>query len=317
MPPMKKINVAIISGGNSSEREISLKTGKNVYENLDPGQYTAVMYDTKSEFDKFISDARNRRFDVVFIALHGRGGEDGSVQGLLELLGIPYVGSGVMSSALAMNKIVAKSIFKSANINTPDDYAFCANMWGSGKRAIIKKIEQNVGFPCVIKPNSSGSSVGISISNKDSLVDNINNAFAEDEVVFAEKLIQGKEITVPILQNQALPVVEICPKNKFFDFNAKYDPALCDEIVPARISDKLIKKAQELALRAHHALWCRHYSRVDMLIGRNDKLYVIEVNTLPGFTRFSLFPKSANAAGIEFKDLLHRLIQMSLGKYEA
>ena len=257
-------------------------------------------------------DNHGGRVEVVLPILHGPYGEDGTVQGFLELWGVPFVGSDTLSSALAMDKIMAKKIFQFEKIPTP-------LYWVINQRnlhQIIKRIK----IPCVVKPVNLGSSVGVAIiKNKKELRPAVQSALKMDRKgeVLVEKFIKGLEITVPILGQQALPVIEIRPKHKgdWFNYEVKYDSDLVDELVPApSLSAVLTKKAQALAVRAHCALKCRHISRVDMILEeRSQKIYVLEVNTMPGMTSTSLLPKSAQAAGISFSQLLDRLIGMALG----
>ncbi|MBU0649449.1 D-alanine--D-alanine ligase [Patescibacteria group bacterium] len=310
---MAKIRVAVILGGTSSEREVSLNTGENVIKNLAKHKYDVSKYDPKDDLNRLLSDAQDKKFDIAFIALHGRGGEDGTIQGLLELAKVPYIGSGVMSSAIAMNKLMSKVLFRAVRIPSPKHIAICRAEFQKEKLKLLQNIEKKLGFPCVIKPNSSGSSVAVSICKDGAgLEKDIVNAFLEDELVLVEKYIRGQEITVPILGQEALPVIEICPKRDFFDLKAKYDSELCDEIVPARLSSKITARAQCLGLKAHRVMWCKDYSRVDMIVSQDGNIFVLEVNSLPGFTKESLFPKSAKSAGIEFTDLLDKLVQLGL-----
>jgi len=314
---VKKLRVAIIAGGFSSEREISLLTGKNVAENLNSKKYSAKIYDLKNDFTRFFSDAQKKKFDLVFIALHGKYGEDGTVQGLLELLKIPYIGSNVLASALGMNKIMSKKNFIEAGIITPEYIAFSKDEYLLDKKRFLKKIRIKLKFPCVVKPCDGGSSIAVSIVKSiNDLERGINEAFSESNEVIVEKYLGGKEISVPILGNkilQALPVIEIRPRNQFFDYEAKYDSNACKEIIPAKISKSMTNKAQEIAKKVHLSLNCRGFSRTDMILNKN-KIYVLEVNTIPGMTKNSLLPKSAQAAGISFPKLLDKVIQLALNK---
>lgn len=304
-----KLKIAVLYGGVSNEREISLLTGKQIGEALNKDKYEVVFYDTKNDLRKLFLDCEAGEVDVCFPALHGKWGEDGTIQGLLELLDVKYVGSGVLGSALAMDKEVANKILKGEGIRIPRGF-------------LLTKIsdldELDIELPVVVKPVNSGSSVAVTIVRKtEDLKKAVEEAFKHDKKVLIEEYIAGTEITVPVLGNEepeALPVIEIVPKREFFDYKAKYDAEFCDEIVPARISEELTQKAQELGVKVHKALESRGLSRVDMIISRNDgQIYVLESNTIPGMTSNSLFPKAAAAANITFSELLDRLIELALG----
>lgn len=340
---MKRIRVCVLFGGKSGEHEVSLNSAASVISHLDQSKYDvlpvaisregrwlspggSLQYlatEVKKEFALPILKRESEidvqralavtdgslRIDVVFPVLHGPYGEDGTMQGFLELLGVPFVGSDTLASALAMDKCMAKKIFIAEKIPTAPFWFFEK----SNTRGITR-----VRVPCVVKPMNSGSSVGVTVVKKRSLLPPaLRMAFQADRKreALVEKFISGREITVPVLGEEALPVIEIRPKKKgaWFDYEVKYNSDLVHEIVPAPISLFLTKKAQELALRAHRALKCRHISRTDMIIeAKTGNLYVLEVNTIPGMTSASLFPKAASAAGISFPKLLDRLIQMAL-----
>lgn len=304
----KKLKIAVLYGGVSNEREISLLTGKQIGRALDKDKYEVIFYDTKNDLKKLFLDCYDKKIDVAFPALHGKFGEDGTIQGMLDLLSIKYVGSGVLSSALAMDKAVANKVLNSEGIITPQ---------GIILTRIIDFEKLDIKLPAVVKPVNSGSSVAITIVKKpENLKRGIREAFKHDKKVLIEEYIKGTEITVPILGNEkskALPVIEIVPKTEFFNYKAKYDPKFCDEIVPARISKELAKKAQELGVKVHLILESRGLSRVDMIIREPDKkIFVLESNTMPGMTPVSLFPKSAVVAGMSFAELLDRLIGFAL-----
>jgi D-alanine-D-alanine ligase len=253
------------------------------------------------------------RIDVAFIALHGRYGEDGTIQGMLDLFGIPYVGSGTLASALAMDKAMAKRIFGVCGIPTPSGLTFDRADFDADPDACCAHAAAFV--PAVVKPAREGSSIGMSlVDDAAAMPAALRAAFARDARVLVEERVGGTELTVGVIGNRellALPVVEIVPKRAFFDYKAKYDPALSDEICPARVCDDVAREAQELARRAHRALDCRGLSRTDMILSERG-LVVLELNTLPGMTVNSLLPKAARAAGIPFGELLHRLIQLAL-----
>jgi D-alanine-D-alanine ligase len=255
--------------------------------------------------------------DVVFIALHGGAGENGTVQGMLDLFGIPYVGSGVLASAMALNKIVSKKLFEREGIPTPKWAPLSA--WRRSNAA--KEALDAVDLPCVIKPATEGSSLGVTIVRKaEQLEPALELAFRYGKEALAEGFIAGVEITGPVLGNddaQVLPLVEIVPGRgfEFYDFDAKYTEGATDEIIPARISDAQAARARELTLRAHKALGCRGMSRVDMIVGTDD-VYVLELQTIPGLTGTSLLPRAAEAAGISFPQLVDRLIELALEERE-
>ena len=255
-----------------------------------------------------------RRIDVAFLALHGEFGEDGTIQGTLDILGIPYVGSGTLASALAMDKAMAKKVLAADGVPVPrgivvERSAFHADRVAEARRAA------EAALPSVVKPACQGSSIGMSLVGRaDEMDAALDKVFRHDRRALVEERLSGTELTVGVLGNrelQALPVVEIVPKHAFFDYEAKYDPALSEEICPARISTDETARAQDLALRSHLSLGCRGLSRVDMVLTAKGPV-VLEVNTMPGMTINSLLPKAAKAAGIAFPDLLDRLIRLAL-----
>jgi D-alanine-D-alanine ligase len=309
---MGKLRLALIAGGKSSEREVSLKSGAQVYQALNKDKYDIRRYDPLSDLEGLVRDAGE--LDAALIIMHGRGGEDGSMQGLLDLLEIPYQGSGVLASALAMNKELSKAVYQLAGLKVPAALAFHRH-----KAPSPQEIEAKLGLPVVIKPVNEGSSIGISkAATLKALETGLAAAFALDNRALVEEFIPGTEVTGGVLGNatlQALPLVEIIPSDKydFFDYEAKYQPGASHEICPARLDPEMTKRAQECALIAHQALGCRGYSRTDMMI-RDQNIYVLETNTIPGMTATSLFPQGAKAAGIDFPDLLDTLISLAREK---
>lgn len=309
---MPKLNLALLAGGNSSEREISLFGAAQVLEALDQAKYNITQYDPKTDLVRLVNDAAG--IDVAMIIMHGAQGEDGRIQGLLDLLNIPYQGSGVLGSAVAMNKLTSKHLYEQANLP------------GARYRVVYKNtpnacvsLEKELGLPLVIKPASAGSSVGVTIVKDSADIEAaLNRAFAEDNCVLVEEYIKGIEITVGVLGNdtlEALPVIEIVPNPEylFFDYEAKYKSGATNEICPARISPELTLRAQELAKAAHRVLFCENYSRTDMIIC-GDNIYILETNTIPGMTANSLLPKAARTAGIDFPALLDKLVELALAK---
>ena len=309
---MEKLTVALLSGGRSAEREVSLKSGEQVYQALNKNRYNIRRYDPRDDLARLIAEAGE--LDVALIILHGRYGEDGTIQGLLELLDIPYHGSGVLGSALGINKILSKRLYEHAGL--PTSPYLILDRADPDKQARVQEV---LGFPVVVKPEHEGSSIGLSIVVEASRLKAALELAAEyDRFVLVEKYLEGTEITAAVLGNldpQPLPLVEIVPGDQyeFFDYEAKYKPGATEEICPARLSEELTKKAQDYAVRAHQALRCRGYSRTDMIVS-NDEVYILETNTIPGMTATSLYPQAAAAAGISFAELLDRLIELALEK---
>ncbi len=309
---MKKMTLALIAGGQSAEREVSLKSGDQVFQALDQTKYDIRRYDPAAELERLVAEAP--QLDAALIIMHGRGGEDGTVQGLLDLLGVPYQGSGVLGSALAMNKELSKILYQQAGLNVAR-----ALFFNRAEAPGAAAIEAQLGLPAVIKPVNEGSSIGVTIARtREELARGLDLAFKHDHRVLVEEFLQGVEVTGGVLGNdklQALPLVEIIPSEQytFFDYQAKYLPGASTEICPARLDPELTKKAQQAALTAHRALSCRGYSRTDMKI-KDGQPYVLETNTIPGMTATSLFPQAAQAAGIGFPALLDKLIELALEK---
>ena len=307
---MKKLNLALLSGGISSEREVSLNSGDQVFEALDKEKYNILRYDPKTDLERLITDAP--RTDAALIILHGPYGEDGTVQGLLDLLRIPYQGSGVLGSAVAMNKIVSKQLYEKAGVPTPP-YLVLEN----GSDMNLDTCASKFGFPMVIKPVVGGSSVGMSIVRSESDFQPAwDAAIAEDKTILVEPYIEGIELTVGVIGNrdlEAFPVIEIVPDDahEFFDYEAKYSAGVTEEICPARIDAEITHQAQSYAKLAHQTLFCKGYSRTDMILKDRD-IYVLETNTIPGMTATSLLPQAASKAGLNFSQLMDRLIELSL-----
>ncbi|MDR5703322.1 MAG: D-alanine--D-alanine ligase [Armatimonadota bacterium] len=314
---MSRLKVAVLMGGTSAEREVSLQSGQNIVSALDPEKYTVIPVE--------VTEWRGSRLletlagvDLVFIALHGPYGEDGTVQGFLELLDVPYTGSGVLSSALAMDKIRSRQIFQWHGIPVPRYLSFQEREWRSAPGDLLDQVASTIGFPCVVKPADQGSSIGVSIvHNPSGFSEALEVAFRYSQAALVEERIAGTEITCGILDDphtglpEALPLIEIVPKREFFDYEAKYTPGATEEICPARIPPHLAGRAQEIAVRAYRALGCRDMGRVDMFL-RGEEVLVLEVNTIPGMTRTSLLPQAAKVAGIDFPALLDRVIQSAL-----
>lgn len=295
--------IGVLAGGPSSEREISLKSGKAVYNALLREGLDAVFLDVWDDISSVIKDSR---IDVAFIALHGRFGEDGTVQKILEDAHIPYTGSGVEASRLALDKYASKEIFKKRGIPIPRYIVL-------EKTHFAMDDALTLGWPIVVKPGSEGSSIGLSVvRERGSLKGAIEKAFAYGDRIIAEEYIDGREITVGILEDKPLPVIEIITKDKIYDYHAKYDDLETRYIVPARIEKGIYEKAQRLGLRAHISLGCKCFSRVDMMLDSSGDIYVLEVNTIPGMTERSLLPKAALVFGLSFNQLCVKLIENAL-----
>jgi D-alanine-D-alanine ligase len=312
---MNRLTIALLSGGTSSERDISLHGGDQVFAALDKARYNVVRFDPKTDLKRLLEEAPS--IDAALIILHGPYGEDGTIQGLLDLIGIPYQGSGVLGSALAMNKVVSKQVYEAAGLPIPS-YEVVER---DDARPYGEYIDR-LGLPLVIKPVQGGSSIGMSIVKEESaLRAAVDDAFKWSDTVMVEEYIDGTELTGGILGNkhlEALPIIEIIPDKAygFFDYTAKYTPGATQEICPARISDALSEKAKAYAEIAHKALCCEDYSRTDMIL-KDDDIYVLETNTIPGMTPTSLLPQAAQAAGFSFSRLLDRLIELSLERHES
>jgi len=326
---LQKLHVAVLMGGISRERKISLSTGRQILAALDRFKYTPVGVDTaflspgcapeQPEADLEPLDigrwaAGSQRPDVAFIALHGRGGEDGTIQGLLELLGIPYTGSGVLASALAMDKIATKRLLRSEGIAVAEDIII-SRLQRDGTYDMAAVVAERLGYPVVVKPNREGSTIGCSIVRREEdLARAVDDALQYDSDVLVEKYIVGTEITAGLLGNEepeVLPLIEIVPKSGFYDYEAKYALGGSQHVIPARISNEAAERARCYARRTHQILGCRGMSRVDMIVAE-DQPYVLEVNTIPGMTPTSLLPEAAQAAGVSFSELLDRIIQSAL-----
>jgi D-alanine-D-alanine ligase len=290
-------------GGLSAERPVSLRSGAAVVNALAATGAKIVPVDIQEQQFAMPADV-----DVAFIALHGTFGEDGTVQRMLEDGGIAYTGSGPEASASAFNKIAAKARFELAGIPTPKYEIFDRSHCDLERLA-------NVGFPLVIKPARQGSSVGVSIVHEEvDLEEACQIAWQHDDRLLAERYIRGRELTVGIFDGRALPVIEIRPKHDFFTYEAKYTKGQTDYLVPAPLEANVEARAKALALRTHDFLRCRDFSRVDLILADDGRLFVLEVNTIPGLTETSLVPKAAQAAGIGFQDLCARLVQLALAR---
>ena len=350
----RKVNVAVLMGGRTAEHEVSLETGRVIANALNKGKYNVkpivitkmgkwilprgYMRQLESAEKSFkiadiqkpdivpinagtaLDKAVEEKVDVVFIAMHGPLGEDGTVQGLLELADIPYTGSSVLASSLAMNKTMSRRLFQHGGLNVPRSLTFTVWDWNKGALDVISKVEAEIGFPCVLKPEELGSSVGISIAGTEA---EVKSGFREvlrySNEVLVEEFLDGPEVTCAVLgavggeEPRPLIPTQIVPKtSQFFDYEAKYTPGATEEITPPRdIGDELVREIQETAVLAHKILGCGGMSRTDMMI-RDGTIYVLELNTIPGMTEISLYPQAARAAGMSFPELLDRIIQIAI-----
>ncbi|MFH0771888.1 MAG: D-alanine--D-alanine ligase [Candidatus Omnitrophota bacterium] len=309
--------IGVLMGGPSAERDVSLRSGKAVLEALLNKGYdaSAVELDMPTK-----EKLKTINIDVAFVALHGTFGEDGQIQFMLQEVKIPYTGSGVRASRLGMNKIASRKIFRNLDLPVPDfkvfrnwarnDFCPAAELDPAISEARIQRIVEKFDKPVVVKPSAQGSSVGIAIvDRKEDLRRAIQKAFEFGREVIVEEFIEGKELTVGILGDNALPVIQVAPKRRFYDDVAKYTSGMTDYLVPATISKSVAESAQKAALAAHKALYCRSFSRVDMILDKNGKVVILEVNTIPGMTKLSLLPKAAQAAGIEFSRLCEVMLE--------
>lgn len=348
-------------GGRTAEHEISVGSGRKVIENLDLTKYNVKPVTITREglwmipkgyltegapvaelmqkdfacdpagkdiapidMGSALSRTVSEQVDVVFIAMHGPYGEDGTIQGLLEVLDLPYTGSGVEASAISMNKVRCKQIYMHHDIPTPWFEVIEEHEWQTDGESIADRIAESLGFPCVTKPPRLGSSVAIEIvQGLESFDSAVEKALKYDNSVMVEEFIPGIELTSPILGNgpakepTALPLVEIVPKtSSYFDYEAKYTPGASDEITPARVDDEITKRAQRLGVLAHKVLGCSGLSRTDMILD-GDSLSVLETNTIPGLTDVSLFPKAAAAMGMSFTEVLDHLIEVAMETYRS
>jgi D-alanine-D-alanine ligase len=311
MPSGKKFRIAVVYGGPSAEAEVSRVSGHGVATAL-KATFSHVV---EMELDRTIGiRLREASIDVVFPVLHGPPGEDGTFQGFLEILELPYVGSGVRASACAMDKELAKGVFRAAGLPVAPDLIVHRHLC---KNEATERVMSTLGMDVVIKPVSQGSALGVHFaSTPDGIEEAIRKAFLYGERVLVEKRIKGKEITVAILEREeveALPLIEVTtPTGSWYDFEHRYTPGLSEHIVPAPLPKAQYEKAQEIARLAHQALGCRDLSRVDFVVPDEGDPVVLEVNTMPGMTPTSLFPDAARAAGISFEALVAHLIDRAL-----
>ncbi|MDD5622107.1 MAG: D-alanine--D-alanine ligase [Actinomycetota bacterium] len=300
----KSLRIGVIAGGISSEREISLLTGENIYRSLLKSGYNTTFIDLKNDFYNDL-----KKINLAFLALHGRYGEDGTVQGLMEIMKIPYTGSGVLGSAIAINKVLTKRILEYEGILTPQYATLDAgNKKNSSKTGLF--LGRKLSYPVIVKPNSEGSTIGVKIAGSDEQLEHaIEDASKYDEKILIEEYIKGRELTVSVIGKDpvALPIIEIKPRSGFYDYEAKYTKGMTEYVVPAELSSELTRHISETAVKCHKVLECSGISRADFILDGKNNAYFFELNTMPGMTATSLVPKAAEAAGINF-DLLVEII---------
>ena len=308
----KNIKVLVLCGGYSTEREVSLRSGQAVCDALKKADFDVDILDLSKNT---IHEITEKHPDVVYIALHGKGGEDGQIQGLLEWFGIPYTGPGVIASAICMDKILTKDVLVNRGIKIPEYVVvdkYNVDLFSA------EVIEKKFGLPVVIKASCQGSSIGVEIVNDINRVESaINEALSYGDSVLVEQFIKGTELTVPIIGNdelQVLPIIEITSECEFYNYKSKYTPGMSHHIIPARISKEVQEKVKSEAERAYKAVGCRGISRIDFIVDENNIPFVIEINTAPGMTATSLVPDAGKHAGIEFPKLCERIVGYALQK---
>jgi D-alanine-D-alanine ligase len=309
--------VAVLKGGRSLERQVSLRSGARVEDALERLGHEVVALDVSPDL---IGRLREASPDVAFIAMHGRDGEDGTVQELLEILDIPYTGSGVLSCMRATDKVLAKHLMIDAAIPTPDFFAFSETAFRElGAADALSAIEERLDFPIVVKPSSQGSALGIKFARSAAEVPAaLVAAFSYDSRVLLERHIDGRDLAVSILDGEPLPVVEAVPLgDEFYDFEARYEIGRTEFVCPADLQDGVTEQAQELALRTYRTLGCSAFARVDLMLGGQGELTVLEANPIPGLTETSLLPQAAEAAGISFDELVGRIVELALERAPA
>jgi D-alanine-D-alanine ligase len=303
------MKVGVIAGGISSEREVSLRSGQAVFNALKELGLNAVFIDAGKDLCEKIKE---EKIDIAFLVLHGGWGENGAVQGMLEVMGIPYTGSGVLSSALAMDKEATKKIFIYHGIPVPPFKVVYKQEYFS-----LSFNLEPLNFPIVVKPAEEGSSVGVNIvKNEVELKSALENAFKYGQRAILEKFIEGREIHIGVLGDKALGGVEVRPKKGFYDYESKYTKGLTEYILPPEINNDLYEKLKDLGLKAHKALGCKGGTRVDMIVDSNGNPYVLEVNTIPGMTETSLLPKISQLSGYDFKGLVKEILELALKENE-
>ncbi|MHB1389737.1 MAG: D-alanine--D-alanine ligase family protein [Thermoleophilia bacterium] len=305
--------IAVLKGGRSLERNISLKSGARVEKALADLGYAVEGIDVD---ERLVKKLKAMKPDAAFIAMHGRSGEDGTVQELLDILGIPYTGSDVLPSIRCMDKVLSKHTFVAQGIPTPPFYAFNRDAFQElGAVDAMPIVAEALGFPIVVKPAAQGSALGIRFAGTvEELPAALISAFSFDRKVLLEQYVKGRELAVSILgaEPRVLPIVEVIPKTEFFDFESRYTMGKADYMVPAELDDKTRAEAEEVSLHAFNALGCSGFGRVDLILSPDGALSVLEINTIPGFTETSLLPMAAQAVDISFKELVEEILLCAL-----
>jgi D-alanine-D-alanine ligase len=309
--------VAVLKGGRSLERQVSLRSGARVEDALTRLGHEVISIDVAGDL---IERLREAGPDVAFIAMHGRDGEDGTVQELLEILDIPYTGSGVLGCVRSADKVLAKHLMLEAGLPTPEFFAFSETAFSElGAADALGAIEDRLDFPIVVKPSSQGSALGVRFARRAGDVPSaLVAAFSYDSRVLLERHVDGRDLAVSILDGEALPVVEAVPRDdEFYDFEARYEIGRTDFVCPAELPDGLTEAAHDLALKTYQLLGCSAFARVDLMLDAAGELTVLEANPIPGLTDTSLLPQAAEAAGISFDSLVGRILELALERQPA
>ena len=307
MKPLKQQKIAVLLGGTASEREVSLNSGAAVLEALRSQGYDAHPVDPK---ETSVAHLKEQGFDRAFNILHGRGGEDGVIQGVLEQIGLPYTGCGVMTSALTMDKMRTKMLWKGFGLPIADmEIVTKSTALSLDPQAVVSRL----GLPLMVKPSREGSSVGLTkVDSADKLKSAVDLALEFDDIVLIEEWLSGDELTVPVLGGEVLPAVQIVPEGEFYDYNAKYLSDNTQYICPMPMSDERWEELKNLVKRAYDAVGCRGWSRIDVMTDAKGNFRLVEVNTTPGMTSHSLFPKSAATVGYSFEKLVEKILELSI-----
>jgi D-alanine-D-alanine ligase len=314
---LNDMRIGVLMGGRSLERDVSLRSGRRVSNALNELGHDVLDLDVD---ENLVPTLKRERPDLIYIALHGKFGEDGTVQGLLEIMDIPYTGPGVFSSSIGFNKALSKEIFQREGIPTPPFYVLSeATFQEMGAVSSLESVGDKLGFPLVVKPAAQGSALGVKVaSTQDELPEAVRSALHYDERIILEKYVEGTEVAASIIGNDeldALPLVETVPQSGFFDFDSRYTPGLTEYYCPARLDDDATIRATDIAMRTHRVLGCLNVSRVDIIIDADGVPQVLELNISPGMTETSLLPMAAEVAGLEFKDLVGSLVKLAMEKY--
>ncbi|OPY57348.1 MAG: D-alanine--D-alanine ligase B [Pelotomaculum sp. PtaU1.Bin035] len=308
--------IGVLMGGRSAERDVSLRTGEAVYNALEAKGYTTIKIDVDLNI---VERIKEERIELAFLALHGKYGEDGTIQGMLEMLDLPYTGSGVLASAMAMDKITTKKMLLIEGLPTPRFILVSRkDTENSGISTVITRVSKEIGLPAVVKAPSQGSSIGISFVHQErDMIPALELAFQHHPVALIEQYIEGVEVTASVLGNEkpvVLPLIEIVSATGVYDYEAKYTAGMSYHITPPRIPEEQQNAVKDIALRAFNAIGCCGLARIDFFVDREGEPYILEINTLPGMTDTSLFPDAARAAGIEFPELVEKIVKLALEK---